>query len=94
MRNSVNNQDNADKTPLYWACYYGYNDVVKILMSAGADETITNNGRQTAVPVAERKGHKRLARTAKQDKFNEDVYHQGVERIQKRCARSAGLCGS
>ena len=33
----------AGYTPMYWACYYGYLDCVKVLHSAGADTTSIKN---------------------------------------------------
>ena len=49
----INVQDNAGYTPLHYACYLGHSDIVKTLMLAGADETITNNYWRTPARVAE-----------------------------------------
>ena len=42
---------------LYTACYFGYRDVVKHLMSAGADETITDDYADTPAQLAEKAGN-------------------------------------
>ena len=49
-------------TPLHYACYYTYSDIVIALMLADADETMANMYRETPVQLAERKGHKELLR--------------------------------
>ena len=56
----INQQNNHGYTPLHLACYYGYSDVVKALMIAGADETITNDFRATPAQLAKEKGHEEL----------------------------------
>ena len=56
----INVQDNADYTALHWACYFGYSDIVKSLMLAGADEQITNMSKETPAQVAKKRGHNEL----------------------------------
>ena len=50
---NINAQDNDGQTPLHWACLYGHRDIVETLMLAGADETITDDDRQTPAQLAE-----------------------------------------
>ena len=56
----INMQDNADRTPLHLACLLGHSEIVKTLMLAGADETITDMYWLTPAQIAERKGHREL----------------------------------
>ena len=56
----INAQDNSGYTPLHTACYYGYSDIVKILMMAGANETITNDHTKTPAQLAEINGHTKI----------------------------------
>ena len=54
---SINVQDNNGYTPLHEVCYNGHNEIVETLMLAGADETMTNDHKQTLAQVARIKGH-------------------------------------
>ena len=56
----TNVQDNVGRTPLHWACYFDHGDIVKTLMIAGADETITDLNWLTPVQLAKTKGHIKL----------------------------------
>ena len=56
----VNVQNNYGNTPLHRACSIGHYNIVEILMFAGADETITNDGGKTPAEFAERSGHSEL----------------------------------
>ena len=53
----INAQNNAGNTALHLASNLGHVDIVKILMSEGADETITNDDRMTPAQVAARNNH-------------------------------------
>ena len=53
----INVRDNFGFTPLHWACFKGHSDIVRTLMLAGADETITNDERMTPAQVAVNEGH-------------------------------------
>ena len=59
----INVQDNSGFTPLHTACYYGFEDIVEILMVAGADETITNDHRRTPAQLATDMGHTELLKS-------------------------------
>ena len=56
----INTQDNADYTPLHYACYFGYRNIVKSLMLEGADEKITDMNWEIPAQVAEKRGHGEL----------------------------------
>ena len=56
----INLQTNSGYTPLHYACYLGQRDIVKTLMLAGADETLTNIDWERPTQVADRKGHSEL----------------------------------
>ena len=56
----INAQSNGGYTPLHYACSPGHSDIVKTLMLAGADETITDNVWRTPAQVAEEYGHPEL----------------------------------
>ena len=58
--NIINSQDNNGYTALHWACHYGHGDIVKVLMSAGADERITNDSYKTPAQIAKRR-HSKLS---------------------------------
>ena len=63
----INVQDKFGNTPLYLACSTGHSDIVETLMLAGADETITNDYRQTPAQEAESKGHRELLKLLDRD---------------------------
>ena len=63
----INIQDNSGFTPLHYACYFGHYDIVKTLMMAGADETITDVVRRTPAQVAKEKGHRELLKFLNKD---------------------------
>ena len=59
-QNDINNQNNYGDTPLHVACRRGDEDVVMMLMLMGADETITNDWKQTPYQLAKTIGHDHL----------------------------------
>ena len=56
----INIQNNAGYTPLHLVCLYSHIDIVETLMSAGADETITNDRRGTPAQMVSWKRTKLL----------------------------------
>ena len=56
----INAQNNGGYTPLHYACLLGHSDIVKTLMLAGADETITDIVWLTPAQLAEVCGHPEL----------------------------------
>ena len=56
----INVQSNGGYTPLHYACRFSHSDIVKTLMLAGADETITTITWKTPAQVAVEKGHRGL----------------------------------
>ena len=57
---NINVLNNAGNTPLHTACERGHSIVVENLMKLGADETITNDRKQTPALLAEKVGHSKL----------------------------------
>ena len=49
---NINHQDSKGETSLHWAAKIGYTDVVRTLLSHGADKNITNAMEQKPVDVA------------------------------------------
>ena len=56
----INAQDNIGQTPLHRACCLGHSDIVKTLILAGADETITSDYGRTPVQLTKDRGHLEL----------------------------------
>ena len=79
---NINVQDNGGNTPLHIACLYGHTEIVKILMIALADETITNDKRETPAQVAESEGHSELRELL--DKFSLWKVVQKNYRVKRR----------
>ena len=67
----INVQDNDGKTPLHLACSNGHSDIVETLMLAGADETITNDYRQTPAQVAESNRYSELLKLLDRDSLQQ-----------------------
>jgi ankyrin repeat protein len=64
---NINVQNNVGYTPLHWACWYGHSDVIVTLMLAGADETVTNDMRDTPALLAEGRDHKDVLKLLDRD---------------------------
>ena len=47
-------------TPLYWASYYGYLEIVELLLKAGADPNQINNDGRAPSYCAEDNGHSEI----------------------------------
>lgn len=60
-KDNVNALDNGGWTPLYRAVYWGFDDIVNVLVSLGADDSITNDEGDSALLLATRKGNKDLS---------------------------------
>ena len=60
QNHKINSQNNYGNTPLHMACHNGHSEIVKTLMLAGADETITNDDGKTCKQVAEIEKHSEL----------------------------------
>ena len=56
----INVQDNYGYTPLHYACFFGHNNIVVLLMQAEADATITHDLQKTPAQVAELRGRSEL----------------------------------
>lgn len=53
----INNTDGQGRTPLFWASYSGYSDVVRYLIDQGANVNIKNQDGKTALDIARDKSH-------------------------------------
>jgi ankyrin repeat protein len=54
---SINNKNNVGETPLFFACFVGYLDIVKLLVDNGAIVDISNNDGETPLIYAVKKGY-------------------------------------
>ena len=48
----VNEKDWLGYTPLHWACYFGYADLVELLIDKGADPNLVSNTGRTSLEIA------------------------------------------
>ena len=81
----INAQSNGGYTPLHYACYLGHSDIVKTLMLAGADETITNNGWQTPAQVAVRFRHPELLKLLDRQTLWAEKQTNNLNKLIVRC---------
>ena len=49
---NLNEKDSEGQTPLHYSCLVDHKDIVTLLLSRGADTTITDNEGQTAKEIA------------------------------------------
>ncbi len=59
-RANVNAQDTYGRTALMWAAYFGYEDMVKLLLKHKANVNAKSNSGQTALVLAAVEGHKNI----------------------------------
>ena len=81
----IHAQDNVGYTPLHFACRLGHSDIVKTLMLAGADETITDNVWQTPAQVAERYGHPELLKLLDKQTLWAEKQTNNFNKLTVRC---------
>ncbi|KAK4235549.1 ankyrin repeat-containing domain protein, partial [Achaetomium macrosporum] len=62
----VNSLSIAGRSPLFWPSSYGNERVVAILLEAGADPDLMDENGDTAVTIARRNGHERIAKMLEQ----------------------------
>ena len=77
----INMQDNGGYTPLHYACRLGYSEIVKTLMFAGADETITDIDWQTPAQLAEEKGYNELLKFLDKVTLWEEIQTSNVKKL-------------
>ncbi|KAI8714909.1 NACHT domain-containing protein [Fusarium sp. LHS14.1] len=58
----VNSLSVSGQSPLFWPSAYGYEDVVNILVSAGAKSHFIDADGRTAISMARHNGHKKIVR--------------------------------
>ena len=81
----INAQDNVDYTPLHYACRLGHSDIVKTLMLAGADETITDIYWRTPARVAESEGHPELLKLLDRQTLWAEKQTNNFNKLTVRC---------
>ena len=81
----INAQDNAGYTPLHWACDRGHSDIVKTLMLAGADETITDDVWQTPAQVAEVYRHPELLKLLDRQTLWAEKQTNNLNKLTVKC---------
>ena len=69
----INVQNNVGDTPLHLACRNGNGDIVEALMLAGADETITDDRKNTPAQEADNEGHSKLLKLLDRDSLYEAI---------------------
>ena len=48
----INDKDWLGYTPLHWAVYFGYSDLIKLLISKGTDPDVQSNTGRYALEIA------------------------------------------
>ena len=81
----INAQDNNGYTPLHFACRLGHGDIVKTLMLAGADETITDIDWLTPAQVAEWYGHPELLKLLDRQTLWAEKQTNNFNKLTVRC---------
>ena len=81
----INAQDNVGYTPLHFACRLGHSDIVKTLMLAGADETITDDDWLTPAQVAEEYGHLELLMLLDRQTLWAEMQTNNFNKLTVRC---------
>lgn len=61
----INARDANGDPPLNWVAYYGFEDMTKLLLAAGADQSLTGHG--NALEIAMRRGHQGTVRILLED---------------------------
>ncbi len=57
---TINARDSHGSTTLMYASFFGVETIVKLLLSLGADARITNNSGESALSIAQDKGHAQI----------------------------------
>jgi ankyrin repeat protein len=58
----VNSLSASRESPLLWTSAHGYEDIVQVLLSAGAKIDVPDEQGRTAISMAKRNGHDKIAR--------------------------------
>ena len=80
----INALDNIGYTPLHYACFLGHGEIVKTLMLAGAEETITINDWLTPAQVAKR-GQPELLKLFDKETLWEEKQTNNSNKLSVRC---------
>ena len=81
----INAQSNGGYTPLHFACQLGHSDIVKTLMLAGADETITDNLWLTPAQMAELFRHPELLKLLDRQTLWAEMQTNSFNKLTVRC---------
>ena len=81
----INAQSNGGYTPLHFACRLGHSDIVKTLMLAGADETITDNLWWTPAQVAVEYEHPELLKLLDRETLWAEKQTNNFNKLTVRC---------
>ncbi|KAK6591799.1 HET domain protein [Botrytis cinerea] len=57
---NVNVRSVEGRSPIFWAAVCGYEEIVKLLLSAGADPTFVDTDGDTALLISKRYGHRKI----------------------------------
>lgn len=63
---NVNSVENGSRTPLSWAATGGHKEVIKVLLSHGADQTIKNNFGAAPIMFAASRAYRSFVRFTQQ----------------------------
>ncbi|KAF6782272.1 hypothetical protein CSOJ01_16013 [Colletotrichum sojae] len=58
----VNSKSVSGRSPVFWPASHGYEPIVATLMEAGADPTIMDCDGNTAIMMARKNGHEKIAK--------------------------------
>ncbi len=75
---NVNIQDNNGYTPLHWACNGGHTEIVRFLVIAGADDSVTDDNGDTAEQLAVKTGRKVLLKYLDKNNWNKNPSLQTI----------------
>ena len=81
----INAQNNGGYTPLHLACRLGHSDIVKTLMLAGADETITDIYWRTPAQVAVKYRHPELLKLLDRQTLWAEMQTTNFNKLTVRC---------
>ena len=81
---NINVQDNYGNTPLHYACLHRKKYIVETLVSVEADESITNDERETPAQLAERYGHIELLKLLDRIMLMQEMLKQQKKKSRKR----------
>ena len=67
----INDKDWLDYTPLHWAVYFGYADLIELLISKGADPNIQSDTDRYALEIARSMAYPELEESLRKNEAQE-----------------------